>query len=118
MTETVLHATLFDLSKGYNALYRDRCIDILAGYGVGLRTLRILRTYWVWIQMPAKAGGHYSSAFQSHPGLTQGDPISPTTFNVVVDAFIRHWVTVVGGPQEIFVQEGLGTSIQSLDALF
>ena len=27
--------------------------------------------------------------------MTQGDPISPTIFNVVVDAVVRHWVTGV-----------------------
>ena len=27
--------------------------------------------------------------------MTQGKPISPTIFNVVMDAVIRHWVTVV-----------------------
>ena len=25
-------------------------------------------------------------------GFTQGDPLSPTIFNVVVDAFVRYWV--------------------------
>ena len=27
-------------------------------------------------------------------GVTQGDPLSPTIFNVVVDAVVRHWVTL------------------------
>ena len=26
--------------------------------------------------------------------MTQGDPLSPTIFNVVVDAVVRHWVTM------------------------
>ena len=26
------------------------------------------------------------------PAVTQGDPLSPTIFNVVVDAVVRHWV--------------------------
>ena len=26
--------------------------------------------------------------------MTQGDPLSPTIFNVVVDAGVRHWVTL------------------------
>ena len=31
----------------------------------------------------------------------QGDPLSPTIFNVVVDAVVRHWVTVmVEGAEE------------------
>ena len=24
--------------------------------------------------------------------MTQGDPLSPTIFNVVVDAVVRHWI--------------------------
>ena len=27
-------------------------------------------------------------------GVTQGDPLPPTIFNVVVDAVVRHWVTL------------------------
>ena len=27
--------------------------------------------------------------------MTQGDLLSPTIFNVVVDAVVRHWVTMV-----------------------
>ena len=27
-------------------------------------------------------------------GVTQGDPLSPTIFNVVVDAVVFHWVTL------------------------
>ena len=33
--------------------------------------------------------------------MTQGDPLSPTIFNVVFDAMVRHWVTVmVEGAEE------------------
>ena len=44
MMETVLHSILLDLRKSYDALDRDRCLGILAGYGVGPRMLQILRT--------------------------------------------------------------------------
>ena len=42
--------------------------------------------------MVARAGGYYGEAFKGARGVTQGDPISPTIFNVVVDAFVRHWI--------------------------
>ena len=68
--------------------------------------------------MAEKAGGHYGSVFQNHHRVTQEETLSPMIFNVVVDAIIRHWVVVVGGPHEGTGQEVLGTSIQSLSALF
>ena len=40
----------------------------------------------------ARAGGYYREAFKGARGVTQGDPLSPTIFNVVVDAVVRHWL--------------------------
>ena len=42
--------------------------------------------------MVARAAGYYGTAFRGERGVTQGNPLSPTIFNVVVDAVIRHWV--------------------------
>ena len=66
--------------------------------------------------MVARAGGYYGTALQGAHGVTQGDPLSPTIFNVVVDSVIRHWVTVVVGEEagpEVF-----GISVQWLMALY
>ena len=67
--------------------------------------------------MAAKAGGHYGPVFQSHHRVTQGGPLSPTIFKVVIDAVIQHRVKVVGIPQE-GTGQGLEASIQNLSALF
>ena len=45
--------------------------------------------------MVEKAGGYYGAAFKGGRGVTQGDPLPPTIFNVVVDAVVQHWVTVI-----------------------
>ena len=42
--------------------------------------------------MAAQSGGYYGAAFKGERGVTQGDPLSPTIFNVVVDAVVRHWL--------------------------
>ena len=117
MRKTVLRSIFLDLRKSYHALDRDRCLDILTGYGVGTSTLRILQIYWVELQMAEKVGGHYGSIFQIHRGVTQGDPLLPTIFNVVVDTVIRYWVTVLGGAREVAGQV-LGSSIHPLLELF
>ena len=41
--------------------------------------------------------------------MTQGDPLSPTIFNVFMDSIIRHWVTVVSAIEA--GAEGLGVLI-------
>ena len=45
--------------------------------------------------MVAKVGGYFGHLFKGYQGVTQDDSLSLTIFNVVVDAIIRHWVTVV-----------------------
>ena len=45
--------------------------------------------------MVARAGGYYRDAFKGAWGVTKGYPLSPTIFNVVVDAVVRQWFTMV-----------------------
>ena len=83
-----------DLTKAYDALDRSRSLEILEGYWVGPQARRILRTYWGKSTMLAQTGGYYGTGFKGVRGVTQGDPLSPTIFNVVVDAVVCHWVTL------------------------
>ena len=90
LREEVLYVIFLDLHKVYDALDRSRCLEILEGYGVGPRVWRLLQTYWQRLTMVARAGGYYGAALQGDRGVTQGDPLSPTIFNVVVDVVVRH----------------------------
>ena len=45
--------------------------------------------------MVERAGRYYGTAFRGARGVTQGDPIYTTIFNVVVYAVVIHWVTVM-----------------------
>ena len=45
--------------------------------------------------MVARAVGYYGTAFQGARRETQRYPLSPTIFNVLVDAVVRNWVAVV-----------------------
>ena len=44
--------------------------------------------------MVERAGVYYGTGFKGARGVTQGDPLSPTIFNVVVDTVVSHWVTL------------------------
>ena len=92
MSEEVLYVIFLDLTKAYDALDRSRCLGILEGYRVGPGARRLLQNYWCRLTMVARAGGYYGEAFKGARGVTQGNPLSPTIFNVVVDAVFRHWI--------------------------
>ena len=72
-------------------------MDVLVGYGVIPWKKRILGQYWDRLLMVEGAGRYYSTPFKGHQGFTQWDPLSPTIFNMVFDAVICHWVTLVVG---------------------
>ena len=92
MREEVLYVIFLDLTKAYDALDRSRCLEILEGYGVSPSARRLLTIYWRHLTMVARSSGYYGEAFKGARGVTQGDPLSPTIFNVVVDTVVRHWI--------------------------
>ena len=44
--------------------------------------------------MLSQAGEYYGTGFKGARGVTQGDPLSPTIFNVVVDAVVLNCITL------------------------
>jgi hypothetical protein len=80
-----------DLAKVYGTRDRGRTLEILEGYGVGKRILRLLKSFWNSLLVVARQGGCHISAFSAGGGVTQGDIPSPTIFNIVCDAIIRAW---------------------------
>ena len=94
LREEVLYVIFLDLHKAYDALDRYRCLEFLEGCGVGPQSCRLLQTYWGRLTMVARAGGYCWGEFKGARGVTKGYPLSPTIFNVVVDAVVRHWVTM------------------------
>ena len=101
--EAVLHAIFLDLHKAYDAFDRSSCLGVLELYGVGTRSLHLLQRYWEKLNMVAQVeggGGYYGSPFHGKRGFYQGNPLSSTIFNVVVDAVVCHWGSLVVAEQE------------------
>ena len=53
-----------DIQKAYDDLDRERSLELLAAYGVGTRTLRLLQNYWDRLTMVAKSGGYFGRLFK------------------------------------------------------
>ena len=87
-----LFGIFIDLHKAYDAMDRGRCLKILRDAGVGEKTLRLISRFWRRSVMVFRAGGRYGRPFEARRGVTQGGPLSPTIFNIMVDAVVREWL--------------------------
>ena len=45
--------------------------------------------------MVCRASGYYGRRFRARRGVVQGGPLSPTIFNLIVDAIVREWARVL-----------------------
>jgi len=86
-----LYQIFIDVSKAYDGLDRDRTLMTLQDYGVGDRTLRILNTFWDAHTIIPRQRGFFGTPFPAERGVTQGDIISPTIFNIVIDCILHNW---------------------------
>ena len=92
-----MYTIFLDLHKAYDALDRDIYMEILKGCRVGPQACRVFCAFWGRLHIVACAGGYYGAAFQEFRGVTQGDPIPLTIFNVVVDTVVHQLILLVPG---------------------
>ena len=64
---------------------------------MGPRAICLLRRYWERLKMMAWAGEYYGETLQEERGDSQGNPLFPNIFNVVVDAVVLLWEYLVAG---------------------
>ena len=91
-------------------------MEILEQYGVGENILRLLRNYWENQEVAARQEQYHGEAFKPTRGVTQGDIVSPTIFNIVVDAIVRYWFSIISEDREDV--ETLGIRVQEKQVLF
>ncbi len=87
-----LYQVFVDLHKAYHHLDREKCLEIMTGYGVGPKLLCLQKYFWDQAKMVCCAGVSFGKPFAAFWGVTQGGPVSSLMFNVCVDAVIREWL--------------------------
>ncbi|EJK51098.1 hypothetical protein THAOC_29764, partial [Thalassiosira oceanica] len=85
-------ATSSPIAAPQDAMDRDRCMEIMEGYGVGPNMMRLIRTFWDEQKLVCRAAKRYGEPFKASRGVTQGGPLSPKIFNIMVDAIVREWI--------------------------
>ncbi len=111
-----LYQIYVDLKKAYDALDRERTLNILAAYGVGPRMLALQKHFWETAKLVCRAGGNYGEAFSTERGVTQGGPLSSLMFNVCVDAVVREWLHQTLG--EEVAHDGIGDRVAEVLVAF
>ena len=84
-----IYGFFLDSRKTFDAMDRGRCLTILEDTGVGPCTLRLIKSFWDNKVLVCPAAKYYGRPFKSERGVTQGGPLLPTIFNLIVDAIAR-----------------------------
>ena len=81
-------------------------MEFLRGYGLGPKLQQLLQRYLDGQRVVTKLGKYFGFPFSTGRGVTQGDPVSPTLFIIVVDTVVRVALQEVCVTQE--AQHGFG----------
>jgi len=89
MEHEPLYQVFVELRIEHNRPDIKQCLEIMTGYGVGPRLLRLHPKFWNQANMVCHAGGSFGKQFEAFLGNTQGGTLFRLMFNVCVDAVIR-----------------------------
>ena len=111
-----LFQVFLDIYKAHDSLDRERCLEVLNGYGLGTNLTCLLKYNWERKRIAPKTDKLLRKVFQMGRGLTQGYPALSMIFNTVVDAVVPAVFNVVCGPQE--AHHGLGWAVGEGNVIF
>ena len=109
LLQEILFQVYIDLTKAYDSVDRERTLKTLGEYGVGPRLLRLIKHYWDHQKIAPRQRGYHGPLILPERGYVQGGLKSCIDFNIMVDAVVRYWLTLVIPDDD--VQDGLGRTV-------
>lgn len=88
MSNKAQHFAFVDVSKAYDAVWRSKLWQVLAGRGVGEYMLAVLKELYD-DEVSVVIDGAPAGRFSSSRGVRQGCPLSPLLFNLVLAEAMR-----------------------------
>ena len=79
---------------------QTRFMEVLNSYGLSPKLRRLLQRFWVDQVVLPKVERYYGRPFKTVRGVTQGYPLSPTVFNIMLNSVIRSVLIELCVPQE------------------
>mmetsp|Transcript_7501 Transcript_7501/g.17018 ORF Transcript_7501/g.17018 Transcript_7501/m.17018 type:complete len:296 (-) Transcript_7501:86-973(-) len=72
LEQAPLYGIFIDLRKAYDAMDRDRCLEMMEAYGVGPNLRRLIKFFWDNAELVCRANGVFGKPFKARRGVTQG----------------------------------------------
>ena len=111
----LLYIVFVDLKKAYDAMNQERCVEILRAYGVEPKMLGLIQYFWDKAVLVCRSSGRYGLPFKAYRGVTQGGPLLPKLFNIMVDAIVCEWLREELGDKA--ARDEIGATIRLFVAL-
>ncbi|RYA71702.1 hypothetical protein DD592_26400 [Enterobacter cloacae complex sp. 2DZ2F20B] len=84
-----LYLLFIDFKKAYDTVNRKELLEAMKELGVLRKLIKLTKMTLQSTRNRVRINGLLSEPFQVRTGLRQGDPISTTLFNLVLEAIIR-----------------------------
>lgn len=88
-TQKNIFISFVDFKKAYDSIDRDTLFDTLKEYHVDQKTINLIKLTLKDTISKVKFRGEVSDPFKIKTGVRQGDGLSPTLFNIVLDKIMR-----------------------------
>jgi len=84
-----VHQLFLDFKKAYDSVRSEVLYNILIEFGVPQKLVRLIKMHLTETYSRVRAGKNLSDMFPVRNGLKQGDALSPSLFNFVLEYAIR-----------------------------